>query len=220
VKGLRVLLVLGVVLVVSLIAGAYAAGQDSPPLTAAQAREFTQRAFTYSGVEPVEVSGEPRAEVFDQSQDPESGEGEGTGPGDPIPVWVVPAQVANQPVELYVARESDRAVRLNDALPGGGFVLNDEQFKRLEEFRLDLAGEELRRQRQGPAVAAVVLVVAVSLLLLVVVVRRRDRSGSGGGGAPTGSTTGTAAATPAPVVPMAGPAPPPLPTPAPEPAGG
>jgi uncharacterized membrane protein YtjA (UPF0391 family) len=187
VKGLRVVIVLGVVLVVSLIAGAYAAGQDAPPMNASDAREFTIRALTFSGFDGVEVTGEPRAEVFDAAEQPSS-DGQDrenrVEAGPPIPVWVVPATVSGQQIELYVAAESDRAVNLDDALPGGGFVLDEEQFKRLERFRLDPAGDQLRADRGGPAVAAGLLIVVVTLLLVVALVRGRrgrDTSAEGSG---------------------------------------
>jgi hypothetical protein len=176
VKSLRVLIVLGVVLVVSLIAGAYAAGQEAPPMTGPDAREFTIRALTFSGFDSVEVTGDPRAELFNVGDQPD-GERDAQGgadeadPGPPIPVWVVPATVSDQQIELYVARQSDRAVNLDDALPGGGFVLTEEQFARLESFRLNPASEQLRTDRQGPAVAAGVLIVVAALLLIVAKVR-------------------------------------------------
>lgn len=175
-KSLRVLIVLGVVLVVSLIAGAYAAGQEAPPMTGPDAREFTIRALTFSGFDSVQVTGDPRAELFNVGDQPD-GERDAQGgadeadPGPPIPVWVVPATVSDQQIELYVARQSDRAVNLDDALPGGGFVLTEEQFARLESFRLNPASEQLRADRQGPAVAAGVLIVVVALLLIVAKVR-------------------------------------------------
>lgn len=177
-KGLRLLLVLGVVLVVSLIAGAYAAGQDPRPLSGPEAREFTERAFTFSGVESVEVTGEPRAEVFNVTEQEEN-RGEEAEPGEPIEVWVVPATVSGQPVELYVTRRGDRAVNLDDALPGGGYVLTDEQFDRLAEFRLDLAREDLQEQRQGPALVAGLLIGLAAVLVLVAVLRgRRGEDGA------------------------------------------
>lgn len=174
-KGLRVLIVLGVVLVVSLIAGAYAAGQDAPTLTSEDAREFTVRAFTFSGVDSLESTGEPRAEPFVPTDQEGEDRGEDGETGEPIDVWVVPTTVSGQPVELYVARQGNRAVNLDDALPGGGFVLTDEQFARLAEFRLDVAGEELREKRQGPALVAGLLMVLAGLLLLVAVLRGRRR---------------------------------------------
>lgn len=176
-KGLRVLIVLGVVLVVSLIAGAYAAGQDAPPLSGADAQEFTLRAFNFSGVDSVESTGEPRPEVFVPTEQEAEGEdrGEEVETGEPIEVWVVPVTVSGQPVELYVARRGDRAVNLDDALPGGGFVLTDEQFARLAEFRLDVVGEELREDRAGPALVAGLLIGLAALFLLVSVLRGRNR---------------------------------------------
>lgn len=175
-KSLRVLIVLGVVLAVSLIAGAYAAGQEAPPMTGPDAREFTIRALAFSGFDSVEVTGDPRAELFNAGGQPD-GERDAQGgadevdPGPPIPVWVVPATVSDQQIELYVARQSDRAVNLDDALPGGGFVLTEEQFARLESFRFNPASEQLRANRQGPAVAAGVLIVVAALLLVVAKVR-------------------------------------------------
>ena len=181
-KRLRVLVVLGVVVVVSLIAGAYAAGQDAPPMTGPDAREFTERALTFSGFDDVEVTGEPRAELFDpgeQAAAPGQAQDRGQGaPGPPIPVWVVPATVSGRQIELYVARQSNRAVNLDDALPGGGFVLNDEQFDRLERFRLDLASQELRRERQGPALVAGLLIVVAAVLLVVAGLRGRRPRGT------------------------------------------
>lgn len=179
-KHLRVAIVLGVVLVVSLIAGAYAAGQERAPLTAAEAQEFTVRAFTASGVDSVEVTGEPRAETFTPTG---RGEVEDQASGgetrEPIEVWVVPANVSGQPVELYVARRGDHAVNLDDALPGGGYVLTDEQFDRLAQFRLDLAGEEMRDQRQGPALVAGVLIALATALLIFSAVRGRRNEPTG-----------------------------------------
>ncbi|HEV2069649.1 MAG TPA: hypothetical protein VGR26_07645 [Acidimicrobiales bacterium] len=186
-KGLRVLVVLGVVLVVSLIAGAYAAGQETRPLSAPEAREFTERAFTFSGVDSVEVTGEPRSEVFTATD--QEGQGENRGEEgqtrEPIEVWVVPATVSGQPVELYVARQGGRAVNLDDALPGGGFVLDDEQFARLAEFRLDLAREDLQEKRQGPALVAGLLIALAAVLLLVSVLRGQ-RGGEDAPPAPAG----------------------------------
>ncbi|MGI9120707.1 MAG: hypothetical protein ACR2G7_11415 [Acidimicrobiales bacterium] len=163
-RALRLLAVLGVVLVVGLIAGAFAAGRDEPALTAAEAQTFTREALTASGVRPVEVQGEPRRESFVPEE------------GRPIPVWVVPAKASGQPLELYVAETGDRAVNLDDALSDGGFVLNEQQFKTLENFRLDVAGDRVQRQRQGPAIAAGVLVVLVAVALLLAVVSGRVRS--------------------------------------------
>ncbi len=178
-KGVRVLLLVGFVVVVSLIAGAYAAGREVPRLTAAEARTFAVQALTDSGARPVEPSGEPRAETF--TPVPEGEEEAGVGeeeapPADPIPVWVVPLRVANQPIELYVAASGGRAVNLDDALPDGGFVLNEEQFDRLERFRLDLAGDRVRAQRQGPSLVAGLLIGLVAVGLLVSVVTRRVRA--------------------------------------------
>jgi hypothetical protein len=190
VKHLRILIVLAVVLVVSLIAGAYAAGRDAPPITGPDAREFTIRALTFSGFDSVEVTGDPRAELFNAGEQPE-GEGEAQSRGDggeagpPIPVWVVPATVSGQQIELYVARQSNRAVNLDDALPGGGFVLNEEQFQRLENFRLDLAREQLRADRQGPALVAGLLIVVAAALLIFTVLRGRRGSET----SPEGSET-------------------------------
>ena len=165
-RGLRVLVVLAVVLVISLLAGAYAAGRDEPSLTAADAVTFTREALAASGVSAVEVPGEARAEPFM----PESG---GT-----IPVWVVPATVSGRPIELYVARSGSRAVNLDDALPGGGYVLTEEQFKTLEEFRLDPAADQVQEERRGPAVAAGILAVVAAVALLLTVVSGRARAAS------------------------------------------
>jgi hypothetical protein len=180
VKGVRVLLLVGFVVVVSLIAGAYAAGREVPRLTAAEARTFAVQALTDSGARPVEPSGEPRAETFTPVPEGEEevriGEEEEAPPADPIPVWVVPLRVANQPIELYVAQSGGRAVNLDDALPDGGFVLNEEQFDRLERFRLDLAGDRVRAQRQGPSLVAGLLIGLVAVGLLVSVVTRRVRA--------------------------------------------
>jgi hypothetical protein len=163
-RALRVLAVLGAVVVVGLIAGIYAAGKAEPVMTAAEARTFTREALSASGVRPVEVQGEVRAEVFAPER------------GDPVPVWVVPAMAAGQPVELYVAQRSGRAVNLDDAQPDGGFVLNEQQFDTLERFRLDVAGERVDRQRQGPAIAATFALVLVAVALLLSVVTGRVRT--------------------------------------------
>lgn len=181
-KGLRLLVVLGVVVVVSLIAGAYAAGQDAPPMTGPDAKEFTERALTFSGFDAVEVTGEPRAELFDAGAQAgrEGGERQDQAEaGPPIPVWVVPVAVSDRQIELYVARQSNRAVNLDDALPGGGFVLNEEQFQRLERFRLNLAREELREDRQGPALVAGLLIVVSASLLVFSALKGRGRGRTG-----------------------------------------
>lgn len=163
-RGLRVLIVLAVVLVVSLVAGAYAAAQDEPSLTAADAVTFTRQALAESGVKNFEVVGEVRAEPFK----PEG--------SDTIPVWVVPATVSGRPIELYVAQSGDRAVNLDDALPDGGYVLTEEQFKALERFRFDPAAERVQDRRRGPAVAAGILAVVVAVALLLSVVSTRART--------------------------------------------
>lgn len=165
-KGLRILVVLAVAVVVGVIAGTYAAGQDEPVLTASEARSFTQQALNSSGGRNVRVA--PEAEVRDDTFTPEGGE--------PIPVWIVPATVSGQPVELYVAKTGSRAVNLDDALPDGGFVFGDEEFKKLETFRLDLAAERVQENRRVPALLATVLVVVVGVLLLLVVVTGRRRA--------------------------------------------
>lgn len=154
--------VLAVVVVVGLIAGAYAAGTDDPALTADEAVTFTREALSSVGAQRVEVSNDVRAETF-------TPEGR-----DPIAVWVVPATVSDQPLELYVAQQGGRAVNLDDALPDGGFVLTEEQFAALEQFRLDLAGQRVAEQRRIPATAAGVLVVVVGVALLLLVVTGRS----------------------------------------------
>lgn len=173
-RGLRLLALVGVVLVVSLIAGAYAAGREVPRLTAGEASTFAQQALADSGARPVEVNGEPRAEAFTPVQEGE--DGEPVPAPDPIDVWVVPLMVSGQPAELYVAQSGGRAVNLDDALSDGGFVLTEEQFNRLERFRLDLAGDRVRSERRGPVTAAGLLIIVVSVVLVVSVVKGRDRA--------------------------------------------
>lgn len=158
-KGLRALALLVVVVVVGLVAGTYAVNQDPPAMTADEARAFTRAALTaVEARNPMVGEGEVRADGFT----PEGSE--------PIPVWVVPATVSGQPLELYVMRAGDRAVNLDDALPEGGFVLPSDQFAALELFRLDLAGERVRESRQGPALVAGVLIALVGVALLLSVV--------------------------------------------------
>lgn len=152
-----------VVVVVGLIAGSYAASQAPPEMTTGEAQTFTRVAMNAVDARNVVVEGEVRAEEFT----PEGGE--------PIDVWVVPATVSGQPLELYVMRRGDRAVNLDDALPDGGFVLSEEQFKALERFRLDLAGERVQERRQGPALVAGLLLVLVAVVLLASVVTGRAR---------------------------------------------
>ena len=160
---LRALAVVVVVVVVGIVAGSYAVSQDPPELTAEDARTFTRAALAAVEARNVVVEGEVRAEDFT----PEGGEA--------IPVWVVPAKVSTQPLELYVLRAGDRAVNLDDALPDGGFILSEEQFAALERFRLDIAGERVRERRQGPATVAGILVLVVGLGLVVSVVLGRAR---------------------------------------------
>lgn len=162
-KAVRGLAIVVVVILVSLVAGSYALSQGAPEMTAAEAQVFTRAALDAIDARNVVVEGDVRAETFT----PEGGE--------PIPVWVVPAMVAGQPLELYVMRAGDRAVNLDDALPDGGFVLADDQFEALERFRLDLAGDRVREARSGPALVAVLLVILVGVALLVTVVARRAR---------------------------------------------
>lgn len=152
-----------VVVLVGLIAGSYAASQERPEMTADEAQTFTRVAMGVVDARNVMVEGEVRAEEFT----PEGGE--------PIDVWVVPATVSGQPLELYVMRSGDRAVNLDDALPDGGFVLSEEQFKGLERFRLDLASERVQQRRQGPTLVAGLLLVLVAVALLVIVVTGRTR---------------------------------------------
>ena len=162
-KAVRWLALVVVVVLVGLIAGTYAANQDPPELSVEDARMFTRAALSAVEARNVMVEGEVRAEDFT----PEGGE--------PIPVWVVPATVAGQPLELYVMRAGERAVNLDDALPDGGFVLSEDQFAALEDFRLDLAGDRERERRQGPALVAGILLVLVSVALLAGVVSGRTR---------------------------------------------
>lgn len=162
-KAVRLLVVVAVVLVVGLVAGSYALSQGAPEMTAEEARLFTRAALNAAEARNVVVEGDVRAETFT----PEGGE--------PIPVWVVPAMVSGQPLELYVMRTGDRAVNLDDALPNGGYVLPDEQFEALERYRLDLAGDRVREARSGPALVAGLLVILVAVALLASVVSERAR---------------------------------------------
>lgn len=164
-RAVRVLAVLAVVVLVSVVAGAYAAGTEQPTMTLQEARTFTRQALEASELRNLKIGGRVRQEAFV----PEGG-------GEPIPVWVVPAEVAGNRLELYVQRTGDRAVNLDDAMPDGGFVLSDEQFKKLEEFRYDPARERVLESRRGPATVAGVLVVGVGIVLLVSVSRRGSRA--------------------------------------------
>lgn len=162
-NALRALVLVVVVVVVGLVAGSYAVSQDLPELTPEDARTFTRAALASVEARNVVVEGEVRPDTFT----PEGGE--------PIPVWVVPAKVSEQPLELYVMRAGERAVNLDDSLPNGGFVLSEEQFKALERFRLDLAGDRVRERRSGPALVAGLLLLVVAVALLVIVVTGRAR---------------------------------------------
>ncbi len=173
-KGLKVVALIGVVVVVGLIAGAYAAGREVPQLNAAEARIFAEQALLDSGARRVEVTGEPRAEEFIPVREGE--DGQAMPASEPIDVWVVPLTVSDRPVELYVAQSGGRAVNLDDALPDGGFVLDDEQFDRLERFRLDLAGDRVSAQRLGPSIVAGLLIAVVAVALLALVVTGRVRA--------------------------------------------
>ncbi|MGI8758009.1 MAG: hypothetical protein ACR2K0_01730 [Acidimicrobiales bacterium] len=159
------MVVLAVAAVVGVIAGTYAVSREDPALTASEARSFTQQALNSSGASNVRVA--PEAEVRDEKFTPEGGE--------PIPVWVVPAIVSGQPVELYVAKTGSRAVNLDDALPDGGFVFGEEEFKMLESFRLDLAADRVQESRRTPALIATVLVVVLGVALLLLVLSGRLR---------------------------------------------
>ncbi len=173
-KGIKLVALVGVILVVALIAGAFAAGRDVPQLNAAEARTFAEQALLDSGARRVEISGEPRAEEFTPVREGE--DGEAVPASEPIDVWIVPLRVSDQPVELYVAQAGGRAVNLDDALPDGGFVLNEEQFDRLERFRLDLAEDRVSAQRRGPSVVAGLLIAVVGVALLALVVTGRVRA--------------------------------------------
>ncbi|HEV2767243.1 MAG TPA: hypothetical protein VGV63_06005 [Acidimicrobiales bacterium] len=161
---MRVLAVLAVVLVVGLIAGAYASGTEKPTMTREEARVFTRQALEFSGVREPKVGTEVSEETFR----PEGSE--------PVPVYVVPAEVAGFPLKLYVQRNGDQAVNLDDALPDGGFVLTDEQFEKLAEFRFDPAAERVAESRRGPATVAGALVLLVGVALLISVVSRRSKT--------------------------------------------
>lgn len=160
---MRIVVLAVVVVVIGLVAGSYAAAQDPPELTPEDARNFTRAALSAVEARNFVVEGDVRAEEFT----PEG--------GSPIPVWVVPAKVSGQQLELHVMRFGDRAVLLNDALPDGGFVLTPEQFERLERFRLDLAGEQVRERRRAPALVAGLLILLVGVALLVSVAYQRTR---------------------------------------------
>lgn len=164
-RRLHVVAVLAGVVVVSVIAGAYAAGREQPTMSPQEARVFTGQALEASGVKNVTVSAQTREEVFV----PEGG-------GEPIPVYVVPAEVAGYRLELYVQRSGDRAVNLDDAMPDGGYVLDDEQFEKLAAFRYDPAAERVAESRRGPATVAGALVLVVGVALLVFVVGRRSQT--------------------------------------------
>lgn len=167
-RSLRALVLLAVVLLVSVVAGAFAAGKEPPTMTPGEAKTFAQEALAASGVRNVTVQDDVREESFV----PEGG-------AEPIPVYVVPAEVAGNRLELYVQRAGDRAVNLDDAMPDGGFLLDEEQFKRLEEFRFDPAGERVAQSRRGPATVAGILVLVVGGALVVAAVgRRRARAAS------------------------------------------
>lgn len=163
-RALRVLAVLAVVLVVGLIAGAYASGTEEPTMTPDEARVFTRQALESSGIREPKISRRVREESFR----PEGGE--------PIPVYVVPAEVAGFRLELYVQRRGDRAVNLDDAMPDGGYVLTDEQFDKLAEFRFDPAAQRVAESRRGPATVAGILVLLVGVGLLISVVSRRSET--------------------------------------------
>jgi hypothetical protein len=168
VRTLRVLAVLAVVLLVSVVAGAYAAGKEPPTMTPGEAKAFAAEALAAAGVRNATVQDDVREETFVSE-----------GTGEPVPVYVVPADVAGNRLELYVQRTGDRAVNLDDAMPDGGFLLNDEQFKQLEEFRFDPAGQRVAESRKGPATVAGLLVTVVGVALLVSAVgRRRARAAS------------------------------------------
>ncbi|MDP9005546.1 MAG: hypothetical protein M3N15_01350 [Actinomycetota bacterium] len=163
-NAVRVLVLVLVVVVVTVVAGSYALSQGPPEMTAEEARVFTRAALNAIEAQNAVVEGEVRAETFT----PEGGE--------PIQVWVVPAMVSGQPLELYVMRAGDRAVNLDDALPQGGFVLPEEQFEALERFRLDVAGDRVREARAGPALVAGLLLILVGVSLLARVVTGRARA--------------------------------------------
>ncbi|MDP8987622.1 MAG: hypothetical protein M3N25_09525 [Actinomycetota bacterium] len=163
-RALRVLAVPAVVLLVAVVAGAYASGTEQPSMTPAEAREFTTRALQASDVRNVTLGTEVREETFR----PEGGE--------PIPVYVVPAEVSGYRLELYVQRSGDRAVNLDDAIPNGGYVLDDEQFEKLAQFRFDPAAERVAESRRGPATVAGALVLVVGVALLISVVGGRSRT--------------------------------------------
>jgi hypothetical protein len=168
VRALRVLAVLAVVLLVGVVAGAYAAGKEPPTMTPGEAKVFAAEALAAAGLRNVAVQDDVREDTFVSE-----------GTGEPVPVYVVPADVAGNRLELYVQRTGNRAVNLDDAMPDGGFLLNDEQFKQLEEFRFDPAAQRVAADRRGPATLAGVLALVVSgALVLSAVGRRRARAAS------------------------------------------
>lgn len=132
-------------------------------MTPDDARVFTRRALEDVGLEEIRVA----PQVDEGAFRPTAGES--------IAVWQTTAAVEGGTVHLYIHRESDRAVFLNDVSDDGGALLSDEQFAALERFRLNPATERYRDRLLVPAGVAIVLMLAAGALLTAAVVTGRAR---------------------------------------------
>ena len=156
-----------------MLALALASCTPQPPMSQADAREFTRRALTEAGFSNVGVELEVTRGSY-QSPDPRFQHQK------PIDVMATRALVPGGSVELFVERDGDRAVFVRDTADSGGRLLTDDQFSRLARFRYDPATERQRPARRAATLAATVLVVAVATWLLSTVLtggldRRRWR---------------------------------------------
>jgi len=149
---MRGVLVLGVVMA-GLVMGTACVDADSE-LTAADARTFTERALEDADVGRIRVGRKVEAGVFR----PESS-------GNPVPVWETSASVSGGNVVLFVTRRGNRAVYLNDVSDGGGALLSDEQFRRLDRFRFNPAADRQRDRLVLPGLIATLFLVGTVVLL-------------------------------------------------------
>lgn len=163
------------VVVVALVATSFALARKPPAMSATDSVTFARRALAAAGVEGADVGRQPRTSVFTLDDGTEVG------------VWIVPADVRGELVEVYVPRSrtlpcdgsvldrlpgtracpADRAVNLDDEVDDGRFLFTEDQFAALEDFRLNPALDRQRDRRIGPAVAAGSLVAIVGVALAV-----------------------------------------------------
>ncbi len=142
---------------VALIAvlAAWILGWISPPeLTAADARQFTERALEGIGLDAIRVEPDVRSGTYTIR-----------GTETELDVWETSALVSGGQVELKVDREIGEAVFVDDVnAEGDDRLLSDDQFRELGDFRTDPARER-RLLRNIAGTVAGILTAAAAVLV-------------------------------------------------------